>query len=194
MKTKSRILIVLTVLIVFSGIASYGVYALKAWPIKISRTQPLSNPEPSSATKGCVFQTVFGLEPADSNFIYKTPAKAQRSIETALVWMAKAQQNDGGWGAGSYYHQDITDPHAVISDPATTAIVSMALLRCKNTLTAGHYATNLSKATNFLILAVENAPEKSDNITTQEGTQPQIKLGSNIDVILTSQYLTNLLD
>jgi hypothetical protein len=192
MKTKSHILIILTVLIVFSGVASYGLYALKPWPIKAGIAQPIAKHDP--ATSGCVFQTVFGIEPSDSNFIYKTPAKAQRSIETALVWMAKAQQNDGGWGAGSYYHQDITDPHAVKSDPATTAIVSMALLRCKNTLATGQYAANLSKATNFLVLAVENAPEKSDNITTQEGTQPQIKLGSNIDVILTSQYLANLLD
>ena len=193
MRTKSRILVVLTILILFSGVATYGLYIFKAWPVKTKAPQPITKIDPAPTAKACVFQTVFGIEPSDSNFIYKTPAKSQHAIETALVWMEKAQQKDGGWGAGSYYHQDITDPHAVTSDPATTAIVSMALLRCKNTPTTGKYSANINKATNFLLLAVENSPEKSDNITTQEGTQPQIKLGSNIDVILTSQYLTNLL-
>ena len=192
MKTKKWSLIILTALIVFSGTASFGIYAFKIWPAKSRITAPVAKSEPAPA-KGCVFQTVFGIEPSDSNFIYKTPVKAQTSIDAALVWMAKAQGNDGGWGAGSYYNQEVMDPHAVKSDPATTAIVSMSLLRCKNTPTRGKYSANLNKATNFLILAVENAPEKADNITTQEGTQPQIKLGSNIDVILTSQYLTNLL-
>ena len=191
MKTRKRSFVIWAVLVIFSGATAFSVYAFKAFPVRAMA--PRSAPAPVAA-KGCVFQTVFGIEPADSNFIYKTPAKAEHSIDEALVWMAKAQLSDGGWGAGSYYHQDITDPHSVKSDPATTAIVSMALLRCKNNLATGKYSANLSKANNFLMLAVENSPEKSDNITTQEGTQPQIKLGSNIDVILTSQYFTNLLD
>ena len=188
MKTKTRSLIIVAVLIIFCGVTAFGIYSVHIWPAKsiIVKTDP--------AAKGCVFQTVFGLEPSDSNFIYKTPAKAEKSIASALVWMAKAQGNDGGWGAGSYYHQEVTDPHAVPSDPATTAIVSMALLRCKNTPAHGIYAVNLNRATNFLLVAVEKSPEISNNITNMESTQPQIKLGSNIDVILTSQYLTNLLD
>ena len=192
MKTKKRSLVIWAVLIIFSGATAFGVYAFKILPARTNIMRAAATPDPQSA-KGCVFQTVFGIEPSDSNFMYKTPAKAQHAIETGMVWMAKAQQNDGGWGGGSYYHQDITDPHAVKSDPATTAIVSMALLRCKNTPTSGQYAANLNKATGFLLAAVEHAPEIADNITTQEGTQPQVKLGSNIDVILTSQYLTNLL-
>jgi hypothetical protein len=108
--------------------------------------------------------------------------------------MAKAQNNDGGWGAGSHYKQIVLDPHAVKSDPASTAITCMALLRCNNTLLAGQYSNQLKKGMDYLLLSVETAPENSINITTQEHTQPQTKLGANIDVVLTSQFLTNLID
>jgi hypothetical protein len=193
MKTQKRSLVIVVVLLFICGATAFGVYTYRLRPLP-AKTAHLVTQDSLPAKKGCVFQTVFGLEPSDSNFIYKTPEKEQQSIASALVWMAKAQGNDGGWGVGSYYHQDVTDPHAVKSDPATTAMVSMALLRCKNTPTSGAYSANLNRATNFLIVAVETSPEQTDNITNMESTQPQIKLGANIDVILTSQYLTNLLD
>lgn len=144
--------------------------------------------------KGCVFKTVFGEEKSDSFYVYKTPQKVFGGLQEGLQWMVKAQNNDGGWGAGSHYKQDVMDPHAVQSDPATTAMVAMALLRCKNTTTSGNYSSQLNKALKFLLEAVENSPEKELNITTLKGTQPQIKLGANIDVILTSQFLTNISD
>ena len=78
-------------------------------------------------TKGCVFLTVMGQEKSDSDFVYNTPASVTTSIQDGLTWIAKAQQNNGGWGAGTNAHQDIIDPHAVKTDPATTAMVCMAL-------------------------------------------------------------------
>lgn len=194
MKTKKRLLFILVLFTAFCCGTAFTVYSWRISLLKPQRPVATSGIQDSVKAKACVFQTIFGLQSSDSNFIYKTPEKAQQAISGALAWMSKAQANDGGWGAGSYYNQGVMDPHAVKSDPATTAIVSMALLRCKNTMATGPYATNLSKATGFLLLAVENAPEIADNITAQTGTQPQIKLGANIDVILTSQYLTNLLE
>lgn len=144
--------------------------------------------------KGCVFKTVFEGEDIDSNFVYKTPAKVATSMEDALTWINKAQLKNGGWGAGTHAHQAEFDPHAVSADPATTAMVAMALLRCGNTPTSGPYAANLSLATDYLIKQVENADAQTLNITDQTGTQPQIKLGQNIDVVLTTQYFTNLMD
>jgi hypothetical protein len=41
---------------------------------------------------------------------------------------------------------------------------------------------------------VETSNENSSNITELSGTQIQTKLGANIDVILTSQFLSNILD
>lgn len=193
MKTKKPYLVVAVLLILISGTIVYAV-AFKANP-RIAAVAIISQPVADSPqTKACVFKTVFGEEPSDSNFIYKTPAKAQKSIEEALKWVAKAQLPDGGWGSGTHARQNIMNPHEVKSDPASTAIVSMALLRCKNTPTNGEYSSNLNRAINFLLVAVENSADASPNITLQTGTQPQIKLGSNIDVILTSQFFTNLLD
>ena len=103
--------------------------------------------------------------------------------------MSNAQANDGGWGAGTHNRQDIIDPHAVQSDPATTAMVAMALLRTDNTLVKGDYSKSLKKATDFLIDAVEECPDNQPYLTNLTNTQPQIKLGRNIDVILTAQFL-----
>ena len=52
---------------------------------------------------------------------------------------------------------------------------------------------NLKKATDFLLKAVEECPDNQPYLTTLTNTQPQIKLGRNIDVILTAQFFTNML-
>src|SRR3954464_5553661 len=60
-----------------------------------------------SIPKGCVFRTVMGEEPSDSNFIYKTGEKIIGSIDHGLDWIIKAQNETGGWGAGSHHRQDV---------------------------------------------------------------------------------------
>lgn len=147
-----------------------------------------------SIPKGCVFRTVMGEESSDQNFRYKTPEKVIESIDKGLGWVAKAQNNNGGWGSGSHSRQDIVDPHSVQTDPATTAMVAMALLRSNSTLQSGPYSYQLKRALNYLLNAVETSSAMSLNITDQQGTQIQIKLGANIDVILTSQFLSNVLE
>ena len=147
-----------------------------------------------SIPKGCVFRTVMGEESTDSSFLYFTSEKALVSIRHGLDWVTKAQSKNGGWGAGSHSRQDVMDPHAVPSDPATTAMVSMALLRSGSNLQSGTYSLQLSNAMDYLLTSVESSSKESFNITNETGTQIQIKLGENIDVILTSQFLSNLLD
>ena len=159
----------------------------------INETPPAENNNPPEEPKGCVFRTVFGEENSDSMFIYKTPAKVSFSMDEALEWMAKAQLNNGGFGAGSHAHQDVLNPHGVQADPATTAMVAMAILRSGSTLTKGMYSGNLKRALNYLLEQVEETVSNEYNITDLTGTQPQVKLGQNIDVVLTSQFLTNLL-
>ena len=143
--------------------------------------------------KACVFKTLLGLEPFDTAAIIHNREAVESSLKKGLVWMANAQLPNGGWGAGTHSHQDIRDPHAVPADPATTSLVGMALLRNGNTLTKGPYAQNLKRALDFLLEAVENTPEQSKYITNLKGTQPQSKLGQNIDAILTVQFFTNIL-
>lgn len=142
---------------------------------------------------GCVFKTVFEGEGVDPNFTVKTPAEVITSQDKAYDWMVQAQNQDGGFAAGTHAHQEVMDPHAAKSDPATTAMVSMALLRAGSTPAEGRFAGVLQRTTEFLLKAVENSPPDALNITELTGTQIQVKLGQNIDVALTAQYLSNLM-
>ena len=155
---------------------------------------PKKKAAPFVPPKGCVFRTVMGEESSELNSTHKTPEKVLVSIDRGLSWIATAQNKNGGWGAGSHSKQDIRDPHAVEADPATTAMVSMALLRSGTTLIKGEYSSQLRRALNYLLEATENSSRDSYNITQQTGTQIQTKLGANIDVILTAQFLSNVLD
>jgi hypothetical protein len=144
--------------------------------------------------KGCVFRTLMGEESSDSSFIYKTPERVVRSLDRGLDFISRAQNKNGGWGAGSHSRQEVMDPHAVIADPATTSMVAMAMLRNGTTLKTGQYSSHLTKALNFLLETTEHSSASSLNITDLTGTQIQIKLGANIDVILTAQFFSNVMD
>ncbi len=142
---------------------------------------------------GCVFKTVFEGEGLDPHFTVKTPAEVLASQGRAYDWMVKAQNQDGGFAAGTHANQGVMDPHASPSDPATTAMVSMAMLRAGSTLVEGRFSDVLKRSTEFLLKAVETAPDEALNVTSLTGTQIQAKLGQNIDVALTAQYLSNLM-
>jgi hypothetical protein len=158
----------------------------------VPETMPgLHAPEPH-AIKGCVFKTVYEGEGLDSGFVMRTPQSVMAAERRGLEWLVKAQANDGGYGAGSHSRQDIVDPLAVSTDPATTAMVAMALMRMGNTLDAGEYKQQLARAADYLFAQVEAAPKGAMNITPLQGTQIQVKLGANIDVALTAQFLSNL--
>jgi hypothetical protein len=114
-------------------------------------------------------------------------------VHRSLGWLAAAQLPNGGWGAGSHAHQDIRDPGAVPADPATTAFAAMALLRTGSTPVDGPYREQVHKAVTFLVEQVEAHPLGDPNITSLTGTQPQSKLGQNIDVSMTAQFFTRVL-
>jgi len=162
--------------------------------LSFTSTKEIHEHGESCAPKGCVFLTLMGEESSDSSFVYKTPERVLFNTQAGLDWIVRAQSSNGGWGAGSHARQDITDPHAVPTDPATTAMVAMALLRNGNTIKKGNYSGQLKRAVEHLLREVEHAPQNSMTITDQTGTQIQVKLGANIDVILTAQFLSNLLD
>lgn len=177
----------------FLTLIAVGVILLFGFTVRNAET-PKKKAAPFVPPKGCVFRTIMGEESSDMFAAYKTPEKVQLSIDRGLSWIAAAQNKNGGWGAGTHSRQDIIDPHAVEADPATTAMVSMALLRSGTTLSTGQHSAELKRALNYLLEATEHSPTTSYNITDQTGTQIQIKLGANIDVILTAQFLSNVLD
>jgi hypothetical protein len=143
--------------------------------------------------KGCVFRTVMGEESSENMSVLKTEENVVTALDQGLSWMLTAQNEDGGWGAGTHARQDLLDPHAVSSDPATTSMVAMALLRAGSKHDQ-RQTKIFNNAVEYLLKAVEQSSQQSLNITDQTGTQIQIKLGGNIDVILASQFFSNLLD
>src|SRR5687768_3100006 len=142
---------------------------------------------------GCVFRTLAGFETFDTAGMVTNSPLIDASLQRGVAWLLNAQQSDGGWGAGSHTKQHIKDPNAVPSDPATTALSAMALIRSHEHPFQSEAGSSIRKALNFLLESVENSPLQDANITRLTGTQPQSKLGRNIDVILTSQLLTNVL-
>lgn len=180
----------------FLKFSAFGIGAIiSAWTgAETSRLFKKTYPEEIQHSRGCVYKTIMGEESSVDTDIYKTPANVQNSLKKGLSWIVEAQQNNGGWGAGLHSRQDVMNPHAVKTDPATTAMVLMALLRNGHTFSQGKYKENAQKALEYLLSAVETAPANSYNITTETGTQIQTKLGQNIDVVLTAQSLSNALD
>ncbi|CAG0903916.1 unnamed protein product, partial [Cyprideis torosa] len=117
----------------------------------------------------------------------------QKSISQGEEWIIKAQNMDGGWGAGSHHRQNIMDPHAVSSDPATTAMSALALYRLGYSIKAGKYKEPLQRALDFLLSEIEQNKNET-YITQQRNTQIQNKLGANIDASLALQFLNKVIE
>lgn len=144
--------------------------------------------------KGCTFRTLFGEESSLGARRFKNDENIKLALDKGLSWLLKAQQQDKGWGAGSHSLQHIRDPHAVATDPATTAMVGMALLRTGSTLDRGPYSQQVTDVLDYLLNAVESTPTNQLKITKLDGTQIQTKLGENIDAVLASQFFNNVLE
>lgn len=162
---------------------------------KTSNQNPLDHKhEKVCGMKGCTFLTLFGEESSEGHSAFKNPALVKKSLNRGLDFLMEAQHRNGGWGAGSHSRQQIRDPHAVNTDPATTAMVGMALIRNGTTLKSGEYNNQLKGALEYLLKAVETTPKNRLKITDQSGTQIQTKLGDNIDVVMAAQFFNAILE
>ena len=195
------------VLIVGFGLCSFVLIATGAFnPTNPDPIPPIAS-DTTDKDSGCVFNTVMGVDNVDSivktriaeqklstDFYMEIPEQAQESIKAGLSFLVQGQHPNGGWGAGTHAHQNVIDPHAVTPDPATTSMVSMAIIRSGTSFEQGTYFNELNKAHQFLMEAAEASMNNPSNITELTGTQIQAKLGQSIDAILTAQYFTNSLD
>ena len=111
----------------------------------------------------------------------------------AVDWLVKAQSPNGGWGAGSHAFQDVRDPHAVQTDPATTSFAALALLKAGGSLEKNPYQKEIYKALDRILKDIDARPDNG-RITSLTGTQPQIKLGIHIDASMALQFLTTMRD
>ena len=114
-------------------------------------------------------------------------------VVKGVDWLVAAQHEEGGWGGGSHSRQDVRDPHAVKMDPGTTAFAAMALVRSGHSIDRGEHAEAVRKATDYLLAVVEAAEDKGPYITDVRGTQPQAKMGQQVDTALASQFFSRLL-
>jgi hypothetical protein len=119
-----------------------------------------------------------------------TPKEISPIVNKGIAWLIAAQHPDGGWGGGSHAQQNIRDPQAVKTDPATTAFTLLSLLRAGHTPAEGEYKAQVRRGLEYLVTIVEKAPSDGPQITDLTGTQPQSKLGQFVDTPLTAQYLS----
>lgn len=113
-------------------------------------------------------------------------------LEKGIAWLVQAQHPGGGWGAGAHAKRKIRDPQAFVTDPATTALVGLALIRAGHTPAAGKYRDTTRKAVAHLVRLIEEFPAEGPRITSLTGTQPQRKLGPEVDTPLAVQFLSRV--
>jgi hypothetical protein len=180
------------ILVLFIGITTVGL-VLVSFVTATPAENSTRNFE-DDVDETCVFNTVMGIQSSDSFFVFTTPEKVELSLQSSISWMAGAQLSDGGWGCGSHSNQGNLNPLKVDSDPATTSVVLMALMRMGHNHETGNYTAEFKKGGDFILNAVEKSAKEDNNITTLRGTQIQTKLGHNIDVVLAAQFLSNWLE
>ncbi|HMI80106.1 MAG TPA: hypothetical protein VK484_15005 [Ferruginibacter sp.] len=183
------------ILITLAGTAAIAGTALFFLPT--FKTPLIPDQSKEKKHNACVMRTIFNEpQPGVNLAAYSEDfrrAKIDSSMSSGKNWLLKAQAPNGGWGAGSHNRQDITDPGKVQQDPASTAMSMMALFRLGEKPIGTTNSAAIQKGIDFLLQCVEQSPENALNITSLTGTQPQVKLGQNIDVILASQCLTGIM-
>jgi hypothetical protein len=90
-------------------------------------------------------------------------------------WLVEHQGEDGGWGAGSWGRS----AGGAASDVATTSLAIMALLRDANGEPL--YQAAVDRGVLFVVKAVEASSADGARLQGPSGTQPQHKLGQNVD-------------
>lgn len=112
-----------------------------------------------------------------------------------LSYLISQQMADGGWSEGeeSQYmrsHKHINKKE--VANVADTSMAALAVLRCGNYPNKGEYASNLTRAAQFVCQAIESSDDQSLYVTDVRGTRLQAKLGPYIDTFLAAQFLSEI--
>lgn len=188
MKPNRKLLAILIILFTSTGISAFILTQSSTSLRPLRHKKQIS--EEKDGSKGCVFRSLMGEDSLAQNIEIVQEDRINASIGKGEKWLMESQSADGGWGAGFHAYQKEMDPSKVPSDPATTALSCMALLRIHQNIDN----PSLQKGIQYLIQSVTNSQSIPENITDLTSTQPQTKLGGNIDVVLTAQFFSNVLD
>jgi hypothetical protein len=117
-------------------------------------------------------------------------------VLNGINFLVENQQPSGGWGSGRSRAIHGNGEPVDRRDPATTAMVSMALMRAGHTPFVGRHRAAVMTATEYLLEVVEAADLDGAGLTPEDRStrsQAQRKLGSVVDTALTTQFLARAL-
>jgi len=114
-----------------------------------------------------------------------------RWTQNGVRWLLDAQSENGGWGPNSFKDQVAISPNAVTTDPATTAFAAMALMEAGGALDKNPYRHEIELALERILLDIEHRPDNG-RLTALTSTQPQYKLGANVDASMSLDFLTRV--
>jgi hypothetical protein len=176
------------------GIAAAGTHFLRADAPPAAAVEPAPAPR---AAKPLAPVTVTDQK-VETRFAVK-PKDLSAAVKKGLEYLAKNQQEDGGWnqgggwrigntGGGRVEGAKVEDP----SDIGNTSLALLALLRAGNTPIEGQYKDAMTRGLAFVLLRVEKSDSSSLMITDVKGTQLQSKIGEYVDTFLTALILAEL--
>jgi len=129
------------------------------------------------------------------------PKPLSPAVKKALAYLAKNQQDDGGWnqgggwrtqvggkGGGRLEGANVEDP----SDVGNTCFTLLALFRAGNTVANGEYKEHVLKGLKFILARVEKADGDSLYVTDVRNTQLQSKIGPYVDTFLVNLVLAEM--
>ena len=91
----------------------------------------------------------------------------------AVNWLEGNQNKDGGWGAGAWGGENAS----AASDVATSSLAVLALMRDG----LGVHGGAIARGVSYVVDVVDRSPAAGPKLLGPEGTQPQYKLGQNVD-------------
>ncbi|MBI3854275.1 MAG: hypothetical protein HY293_01145 [Planctomycetes bacterium] len=122
-----------------------------------------------------------------------TPLEA--AAQKGLAWLVSVQGEDGGWGQDGGKVADQRKQERLESegnDVANTSFACLALLRSGTTPRGGRHRDALRKGIAFVLRHVEGSKAEGLDVTPQQGTQIQRKLGPYIDTFVSTLLLSEI--
>jgi hypothetical protein len=107
--------------------------------------------------------------------------QSERATRRGDEWLMKTMRRDGGCGV------DIGQP----DDIGCTSMVGLALLAQGNTPVEGPRSREVQRILSYLLRKVENMPE--DDVTSQQGTQLQNKIGRHAHSFFAALFLSEVI-
>jgi hypothetical protein len=129
-----------------------------------------------------------------------TPKPLSESVKKGLAFLAKEQQDDGGWNQGGGWRTNLDGKGGRVegpkvedpSDVGNTCIALLAFIRAGNTPAEGEYAANVRKGLAFVLDKVDKSDSESLHVTDVRNTQLQSKIGPYVDTFLANLVLAEL--